>query len=89
MARQAEAQVTFRLPRTLVQKVDKVARASGRRRSDVLRDATHAYVEVVGQAAADTPAERVHGLIGSVHTGIPNLADRHSDYVKLILRRGR
>ncbi|MCC6766204.1 MAG: hypothetical protein IT293_16210 [Deltaproteobacteria bacterium] len=73
----------------MVQKVDRVARASGRRRSDVLRDATSAYVEVVVSGSADAPAERVRALIGSVHTGTPGLADRHSEYVKRILRRGR
>jgi predicted DNA-binding protein len=89
MARQSEAQVTFRLARELVQRVDRLARASGRGRSAILREAAEAYVDVAGAVAEDAPAERVRGLIGSVRTGIPNLAEHHSDYVKRILRRGR
>jgi len=54
-----------------------------------LREAAEAYVDVAGAVAGDAPAERVRGLIGSVRTGIQDLAEHHSEYVKRILRRGR
>ena len=89
MARASETQVTFRLPRALANRLDRLARATSKRRSQLLREAAEVYVDIVAAEPGDRPAERVRGLIGSLHTGVPDLAERHGDYVKRVLRRGR
>ncbi len=89
MARQAETQITFRLPKALADRLDRLARASARRRSELLREAAEAYVDVATATVGDRPSDRVRSLLGSVRTGIPDLAEHHSEYVKRVLRRGR
>lgn len=86
MARHSEAQITFRLSRRLARRIDQLARRSGRKRSEVLRDAAAAYVEFAD--ATEPPAGRVRDLIGSVESGIPDLAERHSAYLKKLLAHG-
>jgi len=89
MARQRDAQVTFRLNRDLVRRIDRLAREAGRRRSEVLREAAEAYVDLAEGGTGERPAERVRDLIGSLKTGVPDLAARHSEYLQRTLRRGR
>ena len=89
MARQSETQITFRLPRALAARLDRLARASARKRSELLRDAAEAYVDVATSAGRNPASDRVRALFGSVRTGIPDLAERHSEYMKRVLARGR
>jgi len=35
------------------------------------------------------PAARVRGLIGSLDSGVPDLAERHREYLIKALKRGR
>ena len=43
-----------------------------------------------GAPSADSrPAERVEHLIGSLSSGVPDLADRHREYVLAALKHGR
>jgi predicted DNA-binding protein len=89
MARQGDAQVTFRLNRDLARRIDRLAREAGRRRSEVLREAAEAYVDLAEGGTDERPAERVRDLIGSLRSGVPDLAARHSEYLQRTLRRGR
>ena len=41
-----------------------------------------------GEHARRKPAERVRSLIGSLHSGVPDLVDRHREYVIKALKRG-
>jgi metal-responsive CopG/Arc/MetJ family transcriptional regulator len=82
MARQSDTQVTFRLSGDLSRRIDRLARRAGRRRSDVLREAAEAYVELAEGAGHDRPADRVRDLIGSLNSAVPDLAARHSEYLK-------
>ena len=89
MVRQSETQITFRLPKALAQRLDKLARESARPRSEILRDAIAAYMDTAVAGFDMRPSDRVKALIGSVHSGKPDLGTRHSEYVKQLLRRGR
>ena len=89
MVRQSETQITFRLPRALARRLDELARQSARPRSEVLRDAVAAYVDTAVSGLGTRPADRVKSLIGSVHSGKPDLGTRHSEYVKQLLGRRR
>jgi hypothetical protein len=42
-----------------------------------------------GEQRGARPADRVRGLIGSLTSGVPDLAERHREYIIEALRRGR
>ena len=89
MAAAAETQITFRLPLALARRVDRVARQSGLLRSQILRTAAEAYVQVAEDDGAPPPIERVKDLIGSLRSGVPDLAERHREHLAEALRVGR
>jgi Arc/MetJ-type ribon-helix-helix transcriptional regulator len=82
-------QVTVRLPADLSQALRRAAKQLRRKNSDIVRLALQAFLQV-GEAGAARPAERVRGLIGSLKSGVPDLAERHREYViEGLKRRGR
>lgn len=83
--KQTTAQVTFRLPRRLVSRLDQLARRRRTKRSEILREAAEAYVDFETSHTTPRPYGQVKNLIGSVRSGIPDLAERHSEYLKQIL----
>lgn len=60
-----------------------------RKPSEVVRMAVEEFLEMSDDTAMEVPAKRVSHLIGSVETGIPDLALRHREYILKKLRRGR
>jgi hypothetical protein len=42
-----------------------------------------------GDQRGARPAEQVRGLIGSLTSGVPDLAERHREYLIEALRRGQ
>jgi hypothetical protein len=50
--------------------------------------ALEAFLQVEAPAE-QKPAERVKGLIGSLASGVPDLAERHREYIIESLRRVR
>jgi metal-responsive CopG/Arc/MetJ family transcriptional regulator len=82
------SQITVRLPADLSRALKAVARKSQRRSSEIVRMALRAYLE---PAPVDrrTAYERVRHLVGAFESGIPDLAEKHSEYVIESLRRGR
>ena len=84
-----QGQVTVRLPPDLSQALRRAARHLRRKNSDIVRLALQAFLHV-GEPGAARPAERVRGLIGSLRSGVPDLAERHREYViEALKRRGR
>ncbi len=82
-------QVTVRLPPDLSRALRRASRQLRRRNSDIVRLALQSFLHVE-EAGAARPAERVRGLIGSIESGVPNLAERHRELVIASLkRRGR
>ena len=83
-----ENQLTIRIPRDLREALDKASRRTGLKSSELVRQALRNYL----QAPADRqqpPAARVRHLVGSLESGIPDLAEHHREYVLESLSRGR
>jgi len=59
-----------------------------RKRSEVVRLALRDFLRVTPGARA-VRSNRVRNLIGSLESGVPDLADRHRAYMVESLRRGR
>lgn len=82
-----ETQFTVRLSSDLYERLGRVAKRIGRKRSEVVRIAIQGYL-----AEADRPArlrayEQVQDLVGSLDSGLPDLGSRHRDYLLARLRR--
>jgi Arc/MetJ-type ribon-helix-helix transcriptional regulator len=81
-------QITVRLPAPLGRTLRRTSRRLGRRPSDVVRMALEAFLQVSPPTTA-MPAERVEHLIGSLASGVPDLAERHREYVLTALKHAR
>jgi len=83
-----EDQITVRLPTQLGRTLRRASRRLGRRPSDVVRMALEAFLQ--GAPPSDRqPAERVEHLLGSLASGVPDLAERHREYIIAGLKRAR
>jgi metal-responsive CopG/Arc/MetJ family transcriptional regulator len=83
-----EAQVTVRIPADLKRSLDEAARKMQRKSSEIVRMALQAFLQ--GPTGERTrPAERVRGLVGSLESGLPHLAERHREYIVESLKHGR
>lgn len=83
-----KSQLTVRIPAELATALDRTARRSGRRTSEIVRAALREYLRVDSRANA-RPGERVRALIGSVDSGISDLAEEHRAYILESLQRAR
>jgi metal-responsive CopG/Arc/MetJ family transcriptional regulator len=81
-------QITVRLPKELSRALDAAAKRSRRRRSEVIRLSLIAYL-TPGASSAGRPVDRVRGLIGSLESGIPDLAENHRKYILESLKNAR
>jgi len=79
-AMQMETQLTVRLPADLSDALARATRKSGRRASDIVRAALRDYLHAQGSSGL-RPAERVKSLIGSLESGISDLAEEHRAYI--------
>lgn len=81
-----EHQLTLRLPVELATRLDRAAKRLQRKRSEVVRLALEQYlsVEVVSR-----PVERVRDLLGGIESGVPDLGQRHREYLMRRLKHGR
>ena len=82
-----EDQITVRLPTPLGRSLRRTSRRLGRRPSDVVRMALEAFLRA--PPAASKPVESVEHLLGSLSSGIPDLAERHREYVLAALKHVR
>lgn len=79
-------QLTVRLPDHLEDALQGAAKRLNRKRSEIVRMALEQFLAVGG---VTHPAGRVSGLLGSLDSGVSDLAERHRDYVLERLERGR
>jgi hypothetical protein len=81
-------QITVRLPTPLGRSLRRTSRRLGRRPSDVVRMALEVFLQ--GPSSTDSrPAGRVEHLLGSLSSGVPDLAERHREYILAALKRVR
>jgi Arc/MetJ-type ribon-helix-helix transcriptional regulator len=81
-------QVTVRLPDELSRALRAASRRMQRRTSDVVRMALQQFLAPAG-ARRGRPADRVRGLIGSLDSGVPDLAEDHRARILESLKHGR
>jgi len=82
------AQISVRPPDDLRDALAASARRQRRRPSEIVRLALTAYL-ATDAGPGRTAADRVSDLLGSLESGVPDLAERHRTYVLEALRRGR
>jgi predicted DNA-binding protein len=83
----ADAQVTFRLPKEVAGKLERVASLRGVQRSDLLREAAERLVLEHEEVASRY--ELVKDLVGSVRSGKSDLGTNHRKHLKRAFGRGR
>jgi len=81
-----ESQVTVRLPEELKKALDAASEAMNLKASDIVRMALKEFLRSYGRDSR--PADRVRGLIGSLESGIPDLAENHRRYILESLKHG-
>jgi metal-responsive CopG/Arc/MetJ family transcriptional regulator len=81
-------QLTVRLPAELNRALKIASQRMQRKSSEIVRLALRQYLGEPSSAKT-RPADRVRSLIGSLESGIPDLATRHRAYIIETLRRGR
>lgn len=81
-------QLTVRLPPELRRALRAASRQMHRKSSEIVRVALREYLGLAG-ASGSRPAERVRGLIGSLESGVPDLARRHRAFILESLKNGR
>ena len=84
---QMSHQITVRVPEELRNALSAASRRMQRKPSEVVRMALHAFLR--STADGQRPADGVQHLLGSLHCGVPDLAERHREYVLESLERGR
>jgi metal-responsive CopG/Arc/MetJ family transcriptional regulator len=82
-----DTQLTIRLPADLSRALARASKTSGRKSSEIVRAALRDYLG--SQTVSQRPVERVRGLIGSLESGIPDLAEQHRAHVLESLKRGK
>ncbi len=81
-------QLTLRLPEKLAEKLELAAHRLRRKRSEVVRLALEQFLEEQ-QLTETRPIERVRDLLGRIESGLPDLGQRHREYLLKRLRDGR
>lgn len=80
-------QITVRLPRELSRALDATARRTRRRRSEVVRLSLAAFLAPHANRPGHS-ADLVRDLIGSLESGVSDLAENHRRYVLKSLKNG-
>jgi metal-responsive CopG/Arc/MetJ family transcriptional regulator len=81
-------QLTVRIPRELRQALEAASHRLQRKHSEIVRLALREYLGL-SRGTKLRPADRVRSLIGSLNSGVPDLAEKHRALIIEALRRGR
>ncbi len=84
-------QLTIRMPKEHLLKINQLAEKMGLKRSDIARLAIKHFIEGCGSNDAKAPYDKARGLIGVAESGISDLGQNHRKYViqKIKNRSGR
>jgi len=80
-------QLTIRLPADLRDALEAAALASHRKRAEIVRLALREFLEIP-PAKGPSPSSRVRGLVGSLDSGVSDLAEKHREYLLATLQQG-
>lgn len=81
-------QLTVRISEDLTVRLDRVARRTRRKRSELVRLALEQFLAASDSSTRIRPVELVRDLLGTVESGIPDLGQRHRDHLLGRLRHG-
>lgn len=81
-----EKQITVRISEDLAKRLSHAAKMTQRKRSEIMRLALEEYLKADRRVK---PIERARDLIGKYKSGVPDLGQRHSEYLRASLKRGR
>ena len=81
-----DSQLTLRLPAALAEKLERSAKRLRRKRSDVVLQALEQFLDSEPEIR---PIELVRDLLGRMESGVPDLGERHREYLVDRLRRGK
>lgn len=84
-----ERQLTLRVPIVLAERLDRTAMATRRKRSELVRMALEQFLDGMEGSRPGRPISLVRDLLGSLESGIPDLGERHREYLMRYVRRGR
>jgi len=87
--RPMETQLTLRMPADLATRLERVAKRTRRKRSEVARLALEQFLNQADLGTQRRPIDLARDLLGSVESGIPDFGRRHRDYLLRRLRRAR
>ncbi len=74
------SQLTVRMPDDLKRALDAASHKMNRKPSELVRIALREFLRT-SPGKGNRPADRVRGLLGVLETGIPDLAERHREYI--------
>ena len=74
-------QLTIRMPDDYFVKIQKIAKISGLKKSDVTRMAIKKFIDEYGDGSEIRPYEKVKHLIGKAESGISDLGTNHRKYL--------
>ncbi len=83
-----ETQLTLRMPADLASKLERVAKRTRRRRSEVARLALEQFLNQADPGMQSRSID-LRDLLGSMESGIPDLGRHHRNYLLKRLRRAR
>jgi hypothetical protein len=84
--RDMEQQLTLRVSAEMAAQLDRLAKRLGRKRSEVVRQALEQFIATPIETR---PIERVRDLLGKIESRVPDLGQRHREYLLKRLRNAR
>jgi len=81
-------QLTVRIPDDYSEKLDKVTKKMGLKRSDIIRLALKQFLEESYGNDHRTPFQKVSHFLGIVESGTKDLGQRHREHLIQKIRRG-
>ena len=82
-----DKQISVRVSASIARALERQARKAGLRVSDLVRMAIDQHLVERGHPVSR--ADRVKELLGSLHSGLPDLGKRHREYILESIDRGR
>lgn len=73
--------MTLRMPAYLANKLERAARRMGRKRSEIVRLALEQFLNATAVKQRVRPINLVRDLLGKVESGLPDLGQRHREYL--------
>ena len=82
-------QLTIRLSEEMNKALEAASTRMRRKRSEIVRLALSQYLNLEPSGGKKIPAARVRHLIGSLETGVPDLAENHRAHLLEALKHGK